>query len=136
VCHNLILIVPSQINGPHEPAMILRPKWPDGSRGTRADGDELTGAPPQAVTMTHYPPRVAHRKGNNTTDYTGSISPEIGAARTGILGNGGAAAVLHSPRAIQWVMVKLRKWSRTQHEFWRNNCAGAFGLLASSMERD
>jgi hypothetical protein len=107
VCRDLILTVPSQINGTHEPATIPRPKSPDRSGGTRADSDELTGAPPQAVTVTHYPPRVLHRKGNNTTDYMGSISPEIGAARTGILGNGGAAAVLHPRRAIQWVMVDL-----------------------------
>jgi hypothetical protein len=65
-----------------------------------ADDGELTGAPPQGVTVTHYPPRVAFRKRNNTTIYMGSDSPKMGAARTEIPGNGGAAAAFHSRRAI------------------------------------
>jgi hypothetical protein len=37
----------------------------------------------------------------------GNVSPEIGAARTGILGNGGATTVLHPRWAIQWFLVDL-----------------------------
>jgi hypothetical protein len=83
----LIGAINPRIDGPRDTDVIPRLQSPDLGGGARSDGGELTGAQPLGATETHSSPRVALREGNDTADHIGSNSPEIGMAKTGILGN-------------------------------------------------
>jgi hypothetical protein len=71
------------------PHSYLRPRPLDLGGGARSNGGETAGVQPFGATATHSLPRVELHEGNDIANSMGSYSPGIGAARVGILGNGG-----------------------------------------------